>query len=455
MRKSNHTYNTGEPYRIARGRHRPESALDYRLTTCHPIVRGFPSTAEFVRCVQRELKIRYYSKRTIKSYLSALRCFLRWFGNAPHKVTVEHVRCYLEILVDGGASSSWLAINLAAIRTSFDKFCGRDVTLGLETPRKSKRQPVVLSQSEIKRMLCAATCFDDKLLIGIIYAAGLRVSEAARLRWMDLDFDRNTIRVVQGKGNRDRMVMLPKSFRTVLMALSKESGEENSGEKFIFLTRKKFRKGQPGRHISPRTIQRIVRDVARLANVSKQVTPHSLRHAFATHLLENGTDIRFIQKLLGHQRLETTVIYTSVAKLQTLSVPSPVDRLHSDSPSAPVSDVADAVFQSDTRQTSSNTKSVGELRISFLNSNQPSGADIQASRVQVTIVKPNRVELPELSIKRNDRNWIEMELPTVDTWESSLSGLSAECQDRVCSPEFFELIRQQVASRYLARLPSN
>ena len=190
-----HTYNNGQPYFKARGRNSEKMAVEVRTATCHPIVRGRPSVSEFLRVVGRELKIRAYQRTTQRAYLANLRKFLDWFGGLPNQVTIESVRNYLEDLADGGAQSATLTGNLAAIRTAFDKFCGRDVTLGLVTPRRPKRQPVVPSRREVARLIGAAACSRDKLLIGLMYAAGFRLSEVCRLRWADFDFDRMAIRV--------------------------------------------------------------------------------------------------------------------------------------------------------------------------------------------------------------------------------------------------------------------
>jgi len=306
------TYSNGRPYAPARGRYAPRQAVEDYAQTVHPVVRGFPSSGQFLRAVIREMKIRFYRPKTIKTYRHALASFLRWFGGPPHKVTQEDVRNYLELLVDGGASSSWVSVQLSVIRTAFDKMCGRQVTLGLMTPRRPKRLPVVPSREEVLRILQAATSLRDKLLIGLMYAAGLRVSEVVRLCWRDLDFDRRVINVWQGKGRTDRLVTLPVSFEPLLCELAKNA---EPGD-FLFPTDRK------GRYITPRTAQRTVQRAVRLAGIGKRITPHSFRHGFACHLLENDTDIRFIQQLLGHVRLETTRIYTKVAVLKDKPVGS-------------------------------------------------------------------------------------------------------------------------------------
>ena len=197
--------------------------MEDRLTTPHAVVdleRERPKAEVFLRSIEREMKIRYYSRKTIKAYRNALAGLFRWFSGPPHRISREHVRCYLELLVDGGASSSWVGINLSAIRTAFDKMCGRSVTLGLETPRRPKRLPVVLSTKEVMLLLAAAISLRDKLLIGLMYATGARVSEVARLRWRDVDFDRRCITIWQGKGRVDRQVMLAATFEPLLRQLS-------------------------------------------------------------------------------------------------------------------------------------------------------------------------------------------------------------------------------------------
>lgn len=202
-------------------------------------------------------------------------------------------------LVDSGASAAWVGINLSAIRTAFDNMCFRQVTLGLASPRRLRTLPVVLSVDEVKRLLNVTPTLRDKLLLGLMYATGLRVSEVARLRYRDLDFDRRLINVWQGRGRCDRQVMLPKVMKPLLRNLA----ERFDGEDHVFPGE------QRGRHINPRTVQRIMQRSVRIAGIKKAATLHSLRHAFATHSFENGCDIRHIQKILGHMHVETTTIF--------------------------------------------------------------------------------------------------------------------------------------------------
>ena len=299
------TYNNGRPYTPARGRYAPREALEDHLAPCHPVVTGCPTPEEFLRKIEQEMKIRCYSQKTVKSYKNALVAFLRWFGGPPHRITRDHVREYLEMLVDSGHGSSWVGGNLSAIRTIFDKMCGRSITLGLQTPRRPKRIPIVLSVQEIIRLLTSAISLRDKLLIGLMYALGARVSEVVRLRYRDFDFDRSCVTIWQGKGRTDRQVMLPASFEPLLRELAKTCNPDA----YIFPA------DRPGRHLSPRTVQRVMKCTVRLAGIGKAATPHSLRHSFATHLLERGLSLRHIQALLGHASPATTARYTHLSDI--------------------------------------------------------------------------------------------------------------------------------------------
>ncbi|MBI3180505.1 MAG: tyrosine-type recombinase/integrase [Deltaproteobacteria bacterium] len=314
------TYLSGEPYRLARGRYAPRPAIEDRMANTPLVVdpdAERPAAAAWIETITRELRIRYYQRKTIKSYRIALRGLLSWTSKPPHAITREDVREYLDLLVQAGTSSSWTGSVLAAIRTAFDKMCGRSVTLGLASPRQPKRLPVVLSTHEVLRLLEAAPTLRDKLLLGFMYATGLRVSEVVRLRWRDLDPDRHTISVWQGKGRKDRQVMLPACYDGLLRELRRSA----TPDQFLFVGH------EPRRHLGPRAAQRAMERAVQLAGIGKQAGCHSLRHSFATHMLENGVDVRFIQRLLGHAKLDTTRLYTYVATLKSERVHSPLDDL--------------------------------------------------------------------------------------------------------------------------------
>ncbi len=186
-----HHYNDGQPYAVARGRLAPRAAVEVVEHRVQPILElsGETGTETFLDAIRREMKIRFYQQRTIKTYLQCLKAFLSWYRYPLNEITPEDVRNYLELLVDGGASSSHVSNVLASLRAAFDKMCGLDITRGMMTPRKPSRLPVILSSSEVKRILHAAPSLRDKLLLGLMYASGLRVSEVVALKWVDIDFD--------------------------------------------------------------------------------------------------------------------------------------------------------------------------------------------------------------------------------------------------------------------------
>lgn len=414
-----HTYNDGQPYRQARGRQAPRNLVEDRAGLTHAVVdlTGDPVESDvFVRQIVREMKIRFYRSKTIKTYRNAISSFIRWYGSTPDGVTREDVRDYLEFMVDGGRESSWVSTQLAAIRTAFDKMCRCDVTLGLETPRRRSRLPVVLSAKEVIRLLEAAPSLRDKMLLGLMYATGMRVSEVVRVKWSDLDFDRMTIRIDQGKGRRDRMVMLPASFEGLLRSASGHM--EKDGFVFPSVMRS-------DRHLSPRTAQRVMRRAVAISGIQKKATCHSLRHAFATHLFENGADIRRIQKLLGHVRLETTTIYTKVAKTESTNLASPLD-------------VAVSKRRTET------PPSVGRLRIELDRRN----TSTPCADVRITIQTPNRPVILDGIVATSQRpGWVSIELPPLEAWADSLRLLSKAQRERIESASFYELLQKNIGLR--------
>jgi integrase/recombinase XerD len=409
------TYNNGQPYIPARGRYAPREQVEDRLAPSHAVVdlqRQRPTAADFVRAIVREMKIRFYSQKSIKAYRCGMTGLLRWFGHPPHLLTREDVRCYLEFLVDAGCGSSQVGNHLSAIRTAFDKMCGYAVTLGLESPRRPKRLPVVLSQEEIMRLLQAAPSLRDKLLLGLMYATGARVSEAVRLRWRDFDFDRRVVSIWQGKGRVDRQVMLPVSFEPLLRQLSKtfQPGD------YLFPGERR------GRHLSPRSAARAMERALKIAGIKKVCGCHSLRHAFATHLFEHGTDIRYIQKLLGHARLETTTIYTKVAVIRQQQIQSPLDVLTGKA-RVPVLPAAQ--------------RPVGRMQIQVRPRPGQAAADAEA----IIFSEDRYVHLDGIVIREQRPGWVSLELPPLEAWEARLRWLLPEQRERVESPEFFQLLQ--------------
>ena len=264
--------------------------------------------------LERELKIRGLSRRTIESYLLYNRLFLEFADKCPSEITNEDIRRYLESFVDRGCAHSTLNVALNALKFYYGQILQRKFFYGIKGAKKTGYLPIVLSKEEVARMLNLTKNPKHHFLISLMYSAGLRVSEAIKIRMRDFDFDRGLIVVRCGKGGKDRYTLLSEKLMPILkkqMALKKSSD-------YLFT-------GAQGKgHLTSESAEKIVKKAAQAANVAKKVSCHTLRHSFATHLLEDGTDIRYIQELLGHKKLETTQIYTKVTSNNLQKIKSPL-----------------------------------------------------------------------------------------------------------------------------------
>jgi site-specific recombinase XerD len=276
--------------------------------------------------VDRALMLRGYSPRTRKVYRAHLRRFFAWSGATMHVglETGAAPREYLIHLVDGRrVSKSYHNQVVSALRFLYQSVL-RQPQLALEVPRPKREVtlPVVLSPHEVARMLTRARNPKHRALLTLLYSAGLRVGEVIRLKVTDLDTQRGLVRVRRGKGSKDRYTLLAEraveAVRVYLAAYPTD--------------RWLFPGAREGRHLTERSAQRVVKRAARAAGLSKDVTTHTLRHSFATHLLEGGTNLRIIQELLGHSSARTTQIYTHVTVSALQSVRSPLDNLRDDPP---------------------------------------------------------------------------------------------------------------------------
>jgi len=265
-----------------------------------------------------DMTLRNLSPSTQQSYIYAVAKFSRYFGHSPKDLGAEEVRAYQLHLV--GLGWSWSHINQVscALRFLFGVTLERtDVSVRIVSGKKPRKLPVVLSGEEIVRFLEAIPGLRNRAALTTAYGAGLRVAEVCSLKVGDIDSSRMLIRVEHGKGAKDRYVMLSPNLLKILRAywrLARPGG-------WLFPGRETH---QP---VSKGALQSACRIAARQADLDKAVTVHTLRHSFATHLLESGTDIRIIQVLLGHRRMETTAIYTRVAAPVIAATASPLDRL--------------------------------------------------------------------------------------------------------------------------------
>ncbi|MFH1399100.1 MAG: site-specific tyrosine recombinase/integron integrase [Candidatus Woesearchaeota archaeon] len=262
-----------------------------------------------------ELKLRGFSPRTIKSYIYQNSKFLEYIKKEPRNVAEEDIKAYMAFLIsDRGMAPSSVALAKAALKFYFYEVLKKNI-VNIKTPKMFKKLPVILTKEEVKRLIDSASTKKTRLILMLLYASGLRVSEAVSLKYGDLEPDDNFGWVRLGKGGKDRMFLLNDRLVKELNRYSKD----NSGP-YIF-------SNALDEPISPRNVQKIVSKTAKKAGIKKRVTPHTLRHSFATHLLESGVSIRYIQELLGHSNLQTTQIYTKVSTDELRKIKSPLDGL--------------------------------------------------------------------------------------------------------------------------------
>jgi len=268
--------------------------------------------------VRREMRLRNYSPKTIKGYISHIRHFVCFVAPThPRQVSDEGIKQYLIHLIEEEhykASSVNQAIN--ALRYLYVELYRRPMTLGVfPRPRKESTLPVVLSSGEVLKILNCVGNLKHRMILMLTYSAGLRVGEVVRLRIQDIDAERQLIHLHGAKGKKDRCTLLSDH---VLKLLGEYLKQYHPSE-FLF-------EGWEGRsHYSERSVQSIFKRALRKAGIRKDVGIHSLRHSFATHLLEAGTDLRFIQELLGHRSSKTTEIYTHVSSRTLGKILSPLD----------------------------------------------------------------------------------------------------------------------------------
>ncbi|MCU0679193.1 MAG: site-specific integrase [Planctomycetes bacterium] len=254
--------------------------------------------------LEQEMRIRNFSRKTIQAYLYYNKELLR-FANykSPLEITGEDIKGYLDFLISNNKSRSTIDVAINAIKFYYGSILERKIIYKIIRPKKEKSLPVILSKAEVKSMIAATGNLKHRLMLMVLYTAGLRVSELVNLRVNDINYYRKVITVRGGKGNKDRITL---SSSTVMNLLGQYSAEYQPLEYL-------FESYEPGSKLSTRTIQLVVQNAANKAGIKETVGPHTLRHCFATHLLEAGINIRYIQELLGHARLETTQIYTKVA----------------------------------------------------------------------------------------------------------------------------------------------
>lgn len=258
---------------------------------------------ELRRRMREDLQLAGYSPRTVASYIDTVRVLANYYHRSPDLITEDEIRrFFLYMINERKSSASSITVYLCGIKFFYETTLKRTWQIfDLIKPLRTKRLPAVLSPEEVRIILREVNNPIYRMALTIIYACGLRISEAVRLEAKDIDGKRKLLRVQNGKGGKDRYVHLPDRPLELLRNYYAQYG---TGSGFLFPHKKS--------HIKADTVERAFKEALRQSGVTKPATPHTLRHSYATHLLESGEDIRIIKDLLGHSSIKTTDIYTHV-----------------------------------------------------------------------------------------------------------------------------------------------
>lgn len=274
---------------------------------------SFQNVQEAIVAMQRVMTLRNFSRSTKKSYVG---CVVRFFAQFPQCMNTpsrETVEVFLINLFDTGSSAQTVQSYSQAIQFYYRDVLGESLLLRIKTPKRPNRLPVALSHNEIISLLGCITNNKHRTMIALAYGAGLRVSELVALRTGNVDFQEGILFIYEGKGKKDRITILPESLRDDL----EFSAQGKATNDYLFASER-------GGKLSSRSIQQVFSRAIKKAGITKPASFHSLRHSFATHILEQGTDLRLIQKLLGHANIRTTQRYTHVSTASLKVVRSPL-----------------------------------------------------------------------------------------------------------------------------------
>ena len=262
---------------------------------------------------ERELIIKNYSLKTIKSYLFGLKSYFIFKKINFDRLDEENIKDFLLYCSDKGVSPQSRNIFLSAIKFYYHHVTKAKQTIKISSAKKPSRLPVILSRNEVEQILQSLKNSKHKLLLSLAYGSGLRVSEATALKCQDLNLGELTIYIKQSKGQKDRISIIPAKLCDDLKNLCAGKNEDD----FVFASER-------GGKLSTRSAQKVFKNALLKSGLNKKLTFHSLRHSFATHLLENGVDVRYVQELLGHHNIRTTQIYTHVTNPKLKNIKSPL-----------------------------------------------------------------------------------------------------------------------------------
>src|SRR3989338_6887690 len=270
---------------------------------------------EVTELIARKGMLRGLSQRTIKTYQYVVQKFLRIYHKAHFEVSKNDIENHLLRLLERNAPGNTVNVYLNALKFFYEVVLHRSLTINIRYYKVPKQLPEFLTQEETAKLIQVILNHKHLLMIKLLYSSGMRVSELLNLKVKDLSLDQNYGWVRQGKGKKDRVFVIAQKLQQELQ----EWINNLEFEMYVF--------SRNGERMSPQTVRKIISAAVKEAGISKKVHPHPLRHSFATHLVENGYALIDVQPLLGHSRIETTMIYTHLARLNVLSVKSPYDSL--------------------------------------------------------------------------------------------------------------------------------
>jgi integrase/recombinase XerD len=268
---------------------------------------------EYLEKAKQELRLRNYSFKTMKAYLICLREYFNFQKIDLERIDEENIKEFLLNKQSKNYSSQTINLYLSAIKFFYYKVLKIPQKINLKFAKRNKKLPIVLSREEIKNVIDVIRNPKHKLIISLAYGAGLRISEVVNLKVKDINLEELTIYLKNAKGKKDRITIFPEKIKNNLQNLI---ADKNLND-YLF-------ESERGGKLTERTTQKVFKNALRGAGIKKDATFHSLRHSFATHLLENGVDVRYVQELLGHQNIRTTQIYTQVTNPKLKNIKSPL-----------------------------------------------------------------------------------------------------------------------------------
>ena len=272
----------------------------------------------YTRQLTESIRYKRYSENTVSSYVACITKFLQHFEKEgftkPSEISADRIKKYLAAMTNPGTHKAYLC----AIKYFYSEVGHQPRKLdNVQYPHKNRKLPIVLSQEEIQRMFNACTNTKHKVILSLLYATGLRVSELLNLKWTNIDRSRMVINIIEGKGKKDRQVMLPENIIPLLEKYYKE-----------YKPKEYVLNGQFSIQYSQTSVLSIVKELARKANIdNKRVYTHLIRHCSFTHMVENGVDINLIQRLAGHNSVKTTSIYTHISHNIVSRIQSPISNI--------------------------------------------------------------------------------------------------------------------------------